>query len=170
MQNYFKERYKLTKKCCFPAVNLVGCGPDKPLVVQENTQNYTIVCEDVRSDNDVRWVLTRTTSNRTGTNVGDCTGNSLVCAGGNPLISFSRPSRNLSIVQITKVDRSMFGMANVTCSGIPQTGELVVISSSCNIDVICKYLILYMLLCAYVCVTFLIFHTWKKFSFLLLIV
>ncbi|XP_025100061.1 uncharacterized protein LOC112567580 [Pomacea canaliculata] len=118
------------------AVNLVGCGLDKPLVVQENTQNYTIVCEDIRSDNDVRWVLTRTVANRTGSNVGYCTGDSSVCAGGNPLFSFSRPRRNISIVQIAKVDRSMFGMANVTCSGISQTGELVVINSSCNIDII----------------------------------
>ncbi|XP_025102219.1 uncharacterized protein LOC112568897 isoform X1 [Pomacea canaliculata] len=135
----------LMERCLFlailrlaQAVNLQQCGSDKPLVVEENTTNYNIICENIRSGFSVAWTVNRTFPDRSVISTGQCRDGNTACTSSFSLMTYSRPNSSFSIATITEVKRLSFGMTSITCMDYVETSNSISSNNNCNLEIIYK--------------------------------
>ncbi|KAK7452620.1 hypothetical protein BaRGS_00039727 [Batillaria attramentaria] len=111
---------------CF-AVNIKQC----PIGVQEYTADHVITCEDIDSNERVKWVRSK---DGTDADAGLCNPLPDTCLSKLPsFMSLTRPSHGVSHMTMKNVTRSLYGGSTVTCRTFRQSTATG--SASCKLDV-----------------------------------
>ncbi|KAK7473452.1 hypothetical protein BaRGS_00035328 [Batillaria attramentaria] len=103
-----------------------------PLVVQENTLNFTVTCTGIRSGEKVTWRFRSADNNEV--DAGTCEPLPGDCQSKIPaFMVLSRPSDDTSRMTIRNATRSLYSRATVTCTTL--SGNTPTSTDSCSVDV-----------------------------------